>query len=338
MTGSDERTPGGRERGVAAGAAFLMATSAIGPGFLTQTAVFTVPARSRLRVRDPGLGGARARGPGGRLARARRLRPPRAGARLGARAGARARARGARARSAASSSTSATWPAAAWGSPSTACPRRSARRSRRPWSPCCSPRRAPGAGMDQLGARPGRADDPADRRGGRGLAARHCGRSPRGGLARARFLAADRHAARRDRRRLHPVLGRAPAARRRRERPVRHPAHHSERRARHRRRGRDARAVLRRRAGSRRPRRHARSGEPAGERLPARGGGVGLPLLRARALVGRDHVGRGLHLHVAVVPREPVAVGSRGGGRSRSALSSRSRSASSWWWGSRCGC
>ena len=41
MTGSDERTRGGRERGVAAGAAFLMATSAIGPGFLTQTAVFT---------------------------------------------------------------------------------------------------------------------------------------------------------------------------------------------------------------------------------------------------------------------------------------------------------
>jgi len=33
--------PGRRERRVTAGAAFLMATSAIGPGFLTQTAVFT---------------------------------------------------------------------------------------------------------------------------------------------------------------------------------------------------------------------------------------------------------------------------------------------------------
>lgn len=41
MTGSGERAPVGRARGVAAGAAFLMATSAIGPGFLTQTAVFT---------------------------------------------------------------------------------------------------------------------------------------------------------------------------------------------------------------------------------------------------------------------------------------------------------
>jgi Mn2+/Fe2+ NRAMP family transporter len=41
MATTEERAPGGRERGVAAGAAFLMATSAIGPGFLTQTAVFT---------------------------------------------------------------------------------------------------------------------------------------------------------------------------------------------------------------------------------------------------------------------------------------------------------
>ena len=32
--------PGRPPRGVASGAAFLMATSAIGPGFLTQTAVF----------------------------------------------------------------------------------------------------------------------------------------------------------------------------------------------------------------------------------------------------------------------------------------------------------
>ena len=41
MTTTEERAPGAGDRGVAAGAAFLMATSAIGPGFLTQTAVFT---------------------------------------------------------------------------------------------------------------------------------------------------------------------------------------------------------------------------------------------------------------------------------------------------------
>jgi Mn2+/Fe2+ NRAMP family transporter len=41
MATSSERTVGTGERGVAVGAAFLMATSAIGPGFLTQTAVFT---------------------------------------------------------------------------------------------------------------------------------------------------------------------------------------------------------------------------------------------------------------------------------------------------------
>ncbi len=41
MLKADEGTPGERQRGVTAGAAFLMATSAIGPGFLTQTAVFT---------------------------------------------------------------------------------------------------------------------------------------------------------------------------------------------------------------------------------------------------------------------------------------------------------
>jgi len=46
MSGSVEPATGaaapvGRDRGVSAGAAFLMATSAIGPGFLTQTAVFT---------------------------------------------------------------------------------------------------------------------------------------------------------------------------------------------------------------------------------------------------------------------------------------------------------
>ena len=41
MATSGERAAGAGERGVAVGAAFLMATSAIGPGFLTQTAVFT---------------------------------------------------------------------------------------------------------------------------------------------------------------------------------------------------------------------------------------------------------------------------------------------------------
>src|SRR5262245_50801693 len=41
MADSEGRAASGQERGVAAGAAFLMATSAIGPGFLTQTAVFT---------------------------------------------------------------------------------------------------------------------------------------------------------------------------------------------------------------------------------------------------------------------------------------------------------
>ena len=39
--GPPVRAPRGRDAGVALGAAFLMATSAIGPGFLTQTAVFT---------------------------------------------------------------------------------------------------------------------------------------------------------------------------------------------------------------------------------------------------------------------------------------------------------
>jgi len=41
MASTEERSRSGRESGVALGAAFLMATSAIGPGFLTQTAVFT---------------------------------------------------------------------------------------------------------------------------------------------------------------------------------------------------------------------------------------------------------------------------------------------------------
>jgi len=41
MTQERAAAPGGPGRGVSAGAAFLMATSAIGPGFLTQTAVFT---------------------------------------------------------------------------------------------------------------------------------------------------------------------------------------------------------------------------------------------------------------------------------------------------------
>jgi Mn2+/Fe2+ NRAMP family transporter len=41
MRKAGEAAPGGPGRGVSAGAAFLMATSAIGPGFLTQTAVFT---------------------------------------------------------------------------------------------------------------------------------------------------------------------------------------------------------------------------------------------------------------------------------------------------------
>ena len=38
---SPKGAPTGPPRGLTAGAAFLMATSAIGPGFLTQTAVFT---------------------------------------------------------------------------------------------------------------------------------------------------------------------------------------------------------------------------------------------------------------------------------------------------------
>ncbi len=44
MTGAAALSPEGRTSGVRSallGAAFLMATSAIGPGFLTQTAVFT---------------------------------------------------------------------------------------------------------------------------------------------------------------------------------------------------------------------------------------------------------------------------------------------------------
>jgi Mn2+/Fe2+ NRAMP family transporter len=41
MPSASPRTTARRERGALAGAAFLMATSAIGPGFLTQTAVFT---------------------------------------------------------------------------------------------------------------------------------------------------------------------------------------------------------------------------------------------------------------------------------------------------------
>lgn len=41
MGRAQEGASGGHERGVTRGAAFLMATSAIGPGFLTQTAVFT---------------------------------------------------------------------------------------------------------------------------------------------------------------------------------------------------------------------------------------------------------------------------------------------------------
>jgi Mn2+/Fe2+ NRAMP family transporter len=41
MGKANEDASGGVDRGVTAGAAFLMATSAIGPGFLTQTAVFT---------------------------------------------------------------------------------------------------------------------------------------------------------------------------------------------------------------------------------------------------------------------------------------------------------
>jgi Mn2+/Fe2+ NRAMP family transporter len=41
MRKANEGASGGPDRGVTAGAAFLMATSAIGPGFLTQTAVFT---------------------------------------------------------------------------------------------------------------------------------------------------------------------------------------------------------------------------------------------------------------------------------------------------------
>jgi Mn2+/Fe2+ NRAMP family transporter len=41
MREAGESASGGPGRGVTAGAAFLMATSAIGPGFLTQTAVFT---------------------------------------------------------------------------------------------------------------------------------------------------------------------------------------------------------------------------------------------------------------------------------------------------------
>lgn len=41
MKAEERAAPGAASRGVTAGAAFLMATSAIGPGFLTQTAVFT---------------------------------------------------------------------------------------------------------------------------------------------------------------------------------------------------------------------------------------------------------------------------------------------------------
>jgi Mn2+/Fe2+ NRAMP family transporter len=41
MKAEDRGAPGGGGRAASAGAAFLMATSAIGPGFLTQTAVFT---------------------------------------------------------------------------------------------------------------------------------------------------------------------------------------------------------------------------------------------------------------------------------------------------------
>jgi Mn2+/Fe2+ NRAMP family transporter len=41
MKAEDRGTPGGEGPAVTTGAAFLMATSAIGPGFLTQTAVFT---------------------------------------------------------------------------------------------------------------------------------------------------------------------------------------------------------------------------------------------------------------------------------------------------------
>jgi Mn2+/Fe2+ NRAMP family transporter len=41
MGRANEGASGGPDRGVTTGAAFLMATSAIGPGFLTQTAVFT---------------------------------------------------------------------------------------------------------------------------------------------------------------------------------------------------------------------------------------------------------------------------------------------------------
>ena len=58
---------------------FLMATSAIGPGFITQTTAFTDQLGGRLRLRDRGVDPVRHRDPAERLAGHRRLRPPRPG-------------------------------------------------------------------------------------------------------------------------------------------------------------------------------------------------------------------------------------------------------------------
>ena len=58
------------------GAMFLMATSAIGPGFITQTVAFTDAARGRVRLRDLGVDPLRHRDPAERLAGDRGLRPP----------------------------------------------------------------------------------------------------------------------------------------------------------------------------------------------------------------------------------------------------------------------
>ncbi len=68
-------------RSAIVGAIFLMATSAIGPGFITQTATFTVAARRGVRLRDRAVGARRHRRADERLAGHRRLRPARPRAR-----------------------------------------------------------------------------------------------------------------------------------------------------------------------------------------------------------------------------------------------------------------
>ena len=267
--------------------------------------------RARLRLRDPRL-----RALASSCSSRRRVsRPPRRAPDLGVPAACRPRpALVALVLPRASSSTSATSPAADSPSGCLVAPAAGA-------SACCAVALVPAAPARRPRPRRGLArarhgDDRGDSRGRRGRASRRrrCPRRGRAPLRRRRAAGAD--PPRRHRGRLHTVLRRAPPARRRPARARGGARRLAQRRAR---RGGDrghARPVLPRRPRCRVARRGARSGEPAGECLPARGGGVGLPALRPRALVGRPHLDRRLHVHVGVV-RRAHGRASRGGAGSR---------------------